>query len=302
MGLDETIQAFSTSIDSAHTRRAYVRDISAFAEHLGDLLTADPEDVSRALRDMHQSELARSTLRRRLSALRRFYDWMVHNERIDHNPARTCRIDLQALTREPDSSSTEAGAASSSLTKSQVETLIRATEDAGEADVRDRALLLTIVYGGLRRAEAAAMDVEHVRPLGRHSVIDLPAGEAWSSAYVKIPELVVEAIDRVQSRYGIRSGALWRSLSNRNRGDRMTPDAIYKVVQRTADRAGLPKTNVEALRQSGFRLAVQAGATLQQVQLHGRFQSIQSAERYDVTSGTSGRLQESAVDLVELDV
>jgi len=304
MKSEDIIQAFAESIESEHTRRAYLRDVSTFAEWMGEVVAVDPADVSRFVRHMQRSDLAVSTCRRRLSALRRFYDWLVEQGHVDDNPARTCRVDLQAPSPPAVMSSTDEASrhAPSPLTKSQIEALIRATADAGEADVRDRALLLTIVYGGLRRAEVAAMNAEHVRPLGRHSVIDLPAGDAWSSAYVKIPELVVDAIDAVQARYGIASGPLWRSLSNRNRGDRMTPDAIYKVVQRTADRAGLPKTNVETLRQAGFRLAIAAGATLQQVQLHARFQSIQSAERYARDAEASGRLQDGAVDFVKLDV
>ena len=146
------------------------------------------------------------------------------------------------------------------------------------------------------------MNVSHVRPLGRHWVIDLPSGDMWASAYVKIPEPVVEAIDSVQTRYDIDEGALWRSLSNRNRGARMTPDAIYKVVRRTGRRAGLAPVTVETLRQSGLALALKAGATMQQVQLHGRLQSARSVERLVDANGRENRLGENAVDFVSLNV
>jgi site-specific recombinase XerD len=305
---EDAVSEFLQSVDSPNTRRAYETDVRAFLEWTGDSVEVRPVDVGDFIRTLQREGLATSTLRRRLSAVRRFYDWLVDHGHIDRNPARTCRVNL-SQTSESETKASGGGKAPASsgdvpntLSKSEVESLIAATDAAGEAAVRDRGMLLTIVYCALRRAELAAMDVEHVRPLGRYWVIDLPAGDAWSSAYVKVPDAVVGAIDAVQQEYGIESGPLWRSLSNRNRGDRITPDAIYKVVRRTADRAGLEGVDVETLRHTGLRLAVEAGATLQQVQMHARLQTASSADRYADADGRSGRLYDSAVDFVDLDV
>lgn len=300
----QLLDRFSAHIDSEHTRRAYRTDLTDFFERLGK--TSTPEglqkltraDVRTYIRSLQSEGLSESTQRRRLSALRRFFDWVMEQGYLDRNPARACQIDLGHSRNSSDSKQAEP----SVLSKADAEALIRATGGAGSADLRDRGMLLTILYGALRRKEVAMMNVKHVRPLGRHWVIDLPAVDSWSSAYVKIPETVVEAIERVQTRYGIDEGALWRSLSNRNRGARMTPDAIYKVVRRTGERAGLGRVTVETLRQTGLRLALDAGASVQQVQLHGRLQSASSVERLSDASGKSSRLSESAVDFVDLDV
>ncbi|PSR00768.1 MAG: hypothetical protein BRD54_06945 [Bacteroidetes bacterium SW_8_64_56] len=119
---------------------------------------------------------------------------------------------------------------------------------------------------------------------------------------MKVPETVVDAIEATRSRYGIDEGALWRSLSNRNRGARMTPDAIYKAVRRTGRRAGLGAVTIDTLRQTGLRLAMDAGATLQQVQLHGRLKSAGSVERFADTDDQENRLGDGAVDFVDLEV
>jgi site-specific recombinase XerD len=297
---------FLEQIDSRHTRRAYRTDLSHFLDHLRDedrldgIDEVEARDIRAYVRALQADGLSRSTQRRRLSALRRFYDWLMDQGDSDRNPARTCRVDL---TKPPENSTSPTGTTRSRvLDKPEAERLIRATEAAGCAAVRDRGLLLTILYGALRRAEVAAMDVEHVRPLGRHWVIDLPAGDSWSSAYVKIPEAVVEAIEQVQSRYDIEEGALWRSLSNRNRGARLTPDAIYKIVRRTGRRADLGDVTVDVLRRTGLHLAVRAGASLQQVQVHGRLQSVASVENLGNENEQPDRLGESAVDFVDLDV
>lgn len=298
MNTPETIRAFLASFDSPHTRRAYKTDVKAFLRDVDDLRRATPTDVGDHIRAMERSGRAAATVRRRLSAVRRLYDWLVDRGTMDRNPARAYR---HAPSPAP-AAATPAADAPSTLSRSETERFLQATAEAGESSVRDRGLVLTILYGALRRAEVAAMNVEHVRPLGRHWVVDVPEGASWSAAYVKVPALVVEAIDAVRDRYGIEGGALWRSLSNRNRGARLTPDAIYKVVRRTARRAGLEGVDVEALRHTGLRLAVEAGASLQQVQVHARLQSATSADRYAPAESRPGRLQENAADFVELDV
>jgi integrase/recombinase XerD len=239
-----------------------------------------------------------STRRRRLSALRRFFDWAMNHRELDRNPARACEVEPPQSSS---ASSTSIGNLSV-LSKPEVERLIQATQDAGGAAARDRGLILTILFAALRRAEVAAMNVEHLRPLGRHWVIDLPSGSSWASAYVKVPDTVVEAIDAVQSRYDIKQGALWRSLSNRNRGERLTPDAIYKVIRRTGDTADLPDVNPEVLRQTGLYLAMKSGATMQQVQLHARLKSAASVERYADADGQPQRLGENTPDFIDLNI
>lgn len=305
MSVSETVRQFLNGIRSRHTRRAYRTDLRNFFEHMKDedsnanqIESVTKADIREYIRFQYRDGLSVSTRERRLAALRRFFDWAVDRGLSNANPARDAQIDGDLKSSEMERSSE----APSVLSKSETETLVYATNEAGEAATRDRALILTILYAALRRAEVAAMDVDHVRPLGRHWVIDLSSEETWSSGYVKIPETLVEAIDSVQARYDIDQGALWRSLSNRNRGARMTPDAIYKLVRRTADRAGLADITVDTLRQTGMHLALKAGATLRQVQLHSRLQSAGSVERYSGADGQSGRLSETAMDFLDLDV
>ena len=298
------ISNFLAQLDSQHTRRAYRADLTDFFGTSEDQVTAT--QIKQVTTDQIQSFLARlksegksiSTRRRRLSALRRFFDWAVNHGDLDRNPARASRIDLSQS-----SSATNTSADNLSvLSKPQVERLIQATKDAGAAAIRNRGLILTILFAALRRAEVAAMNVGHIRPLGRHWVIDLPSGSSWSSAYVQIPDTVVGAIDAVQCRYDIEQGALWRSLSNRNRGRRLTPDAIYKVIRRTGDAAGLQEVNPEVLRQTGLYLATKSGATMQQIQLHARLKSATSVERYANASDKPQRLAEKTPDFIELNI
>jgi len=297
-----SIDDFLQTLGSDNTRRAYRRDLTTFFQRTEDENSEDwtdasesvtPSDVNAWVREMAKDGLATSTQRRRISAMKRWFDWLVDTGRHDRNPVRTGRV----RPKEPSDASTS----EISLTKSDVERLIRVAGKHEASGVRDRALILTIVYASLRRAEVAAMDVEHVRPLGRHWVIDIPDGDDRKAVYVKVPEVVARAVDSVCDAYAIDKGALWRSVSNRNAGTRMTPGAIYKVVRDVGDRAGLEGVTIDALRNVGLRLASKGGATLSQTQSHGRLQTPAAAARY-ASSDDGGRLTNSAVDFVELDL
>lgn len=292
------LASFLEDVSSEHTRRAYHSDLRRFFGggdvEASDVRSVTPDAIQTFVRSMYEEGLAESTQRRRLAALRRFYDCLVEQGIVSQNPARAPQVKPRPPASEPSDTSL--------LSKDEVQRLIDIAGEADKTGPRDQALILTIVYGALRRSEVAGMRVEDVRPLGRQWVIDLQPDSSAKGGYVRIPNVVVEAIERVQTRYGIDAGALWRSLSNRNRGVRLTPDAIYKVVRRTARRADLGGVTTETLRQTGLHLALDAGATIQQVQFHARLQSASSIERLDDTDGRKNRFNESVVDFLDFSV
>lgn len=293
--------------DREHTRRSYRTDLAQFfgTEYIDLELAREATfmHVNRHLEKLERQGLKSSTLRRRVAAIRGFYDWLLALEVVERNPADKNLIRRVRKTSRKDQTITF-------LTKSQAEDLLKATrwvwrrkdgdrvKKENPAHLRDRALIMVLVHCVLRRSEAAAMDVEHIRPLGHYWVVDLPQAKGGSDQYVKIPAHVVETIDRMRAHYDINSGALWRSLSNRNRGERLTPDAIYKIVKRTAKRAGLPDIGAHALRHTGCTLAIDSGASIQQVQTHARHRDIDTTMTY---VHQRNKLRDSAADHIRLD-
>ena len=142
------------------------------------------------------------------------------------------------------------------------------------------------------------MDADHVRPLGHYWILDLPLAKGGADQYVKIPAHVVEEIEDMKTVYGIKNGPLWRSLSNNGRGKRLSPAAIYEIVKRTALRAGLPDDiGAHTLRHTGCTLAIEAGASLKQVQAHARHKKIETTMTY---VHQRDRLRDSAADFIHL--
>ena len=230
-----------------------------------------------------------TTLKRRITAIRGFFDWLEALGVLQNNPAHRQLVRRIRSVGKRDRTLY--------LTEQQAARLIGAASQAGEAAPRDSALLSTMLHCVLRRSEVAAMNVEHVRPLGHYWILDLPQTKGGADQYVKIPAHVVEELERMKNHYGFTSGPLWRSLSNNNRGRRLSPGAIYEIIRRTARRAGLPEIGAHTLRHTGCTLAIEAGASLQQVQTHARHKNIETTMVY---VHQRDKLRDSAADYIHL--
>lgn len=292
------IESFLSELRSSHTKRAYRTDLKAFFRTVGcvptqeSLRTVERSDVDAFGRSLREKDLSTSTQRRRLSAVRGFFDWLLDRQILSTNPIRASSISVEA----PSASSEEQ---KEPLDKKDIDHLLQQAGDDPKTGVRDRTLLLLILYGALRRGEVAALQFEDVRPLGRHWIIDLPTTSSTPGGYVKIPDRAANAVQALSAFYGEQSGPLWRSLSNRNRGAEMTPDAIYKRVRRLGESAGIPNLDIQRLRRSALRQASGTGAPLEQIQDQARVERASSATKYVEPSGRKSRLQSSAVDYMD---
>jgi site-specific recombinase XerD len=184
------------------------------------------------------------------------------------------------------------------LTQAQARALIDATDLHGKAALRDRALLLTMLHGALRRSEVASMNYQDVRQLGDFWILELPVTKGGVDQMVKLPSPVVEAIQECCDHYGIGSGAIWRSLSNNSRGKRLTDGSIYRIVEKAAVHAGLTETiGAHTLRHTACTLAIEGGATPQQVQAHARHKKLETTMVY---VHQRDKLRDNAADYIKL--
>ncbi|HMB91762.1 MAG TPA: tyrosine-type recombinase/integrase [Rhodothermales bacterium] len=282
--------------DREHTRTSYEIDLrDFFGTEYVDLSLASQVTfvhVNDYLSSLEAQGYKASTLKRRVAALRGFFDWLMALGAIEHNPAHKQLIRRVRGVRQKDQSVVF-------LTSGQAGQLVTATEQAGKAGPRNKALILTLLHCVLRRSEAAAMDAEHIRPLGHYWILDLPYTKGGADQYVKMPAHVVEEIEQMKHHYGFTHGPLWRSLSNNNNGGRLTPQSIYDIVKRTAQDAGLSEQiGAHSLRHTGCTLALEAGATLQQVQTHARHKNIETTMVY---LHQRDKLRDSAADFIHID-
>lgn len=143
------------------------------------------------------------------------------------------------------------------------------------------------------------MNLEHLRRAGAYWVLDLPAAKGGSNQTVKVPDHVALAITDFTRQSGISAGPVWRSHSNNEScGRRLSPSGIYTIVNRQAKVAGIDGVvGAHTLRHTGCTLAIEGGATIQQVQTHARHKNVETTMVY---VHQRDRLANSAADFIDL--
>ncbi len=148
---------------SPNTVDAYRRDVDQFASFLREWLATgdwswdavDRRTIRAFLGELDLQGLARSTVARKLSAVRTFFGFLHRNGRVEANPAKPVRTPRGERDLPPH------------LTSEQTEELFdllrdRAEEDGGFVALRDRALVELLYSCGLRLAEARGLDLPEV--------------------------------------------------------------------------------------------------------------------------------------------
>ena len=292
----DLLPVYLLRFDRKQTKRAYLNDLTQFFG--SEFVTLRMARVVRFvefngyLEELQASGLKPSTIRRKISSIRGFYAWLIALGLSEHNPA-----DRQLVRRI--SRNAKADGVMLALTVEQVQCLMETTSNNGESAVRDRTLLKVMIHCALRRSEAAKMDVEHLRQAGTYWVLGMDDTKGGAAEYVKVPSHLIDDIRSHCTHYGIGSGPLWRSLSrNHTRGNRLSPGAIYEIVRRSALRAGLKgDIGAHTLRHTGCTLAIEAGASPQQVQTHARHKRLETTMGY---IHQRDKLRDSAADYIKL--
>ena len=254
------------------TYRWCFRDYESFVmKQIGGtvLLPQFTADTCRAYQyDLAARALQTSSIRVRLATLGSFGKWAVRRDKLVRNP-------IDALTRP--------------RRKARLprvprwETVEHLLTEC--TDLREKALVALMCYGGLRRAEIVALDVGDVAPgLGLRRV----QGKGGVEAAVPLPEvaqrILAEYLASKQvgavateplfvSRFKTKGGLVVRG--------RMKGHRVWKITKAIGARAGVPELHPHAFRHScGVELLRRSGGNLRAVQEHLRHADIQTTTVY----------------------
>jgi len=249
----------STRGASEHTLRAYGRDLSELATWLESREIEDPAAVSaRTLRSflahLEMRGLARSSIQRKLSAIRSLFRQLLREGHIAAHPATGLR--QRRGTR----------GLPTHLSPGEVEQLLDAPDSGSALGRRDRALFEFMYSAGTRPAETVGLDLQdldlvqgvaRVRGKGRKERL-APVGSFAVAAlchYIEDPERPPAAPGAGQ--------AVFRNL----RGGRLTTRSLQRIVERHALNAGLRRRPTpHTLRHSFATHMLEGGADLRSVQ------------------------------------
>lgn len=260
---------------SPQTLRAYDGDLARFVAHLeahrGAVDTTDDIDalgVRGYVAEMNREGLARSTVARRLSAVRSFLAWAVRTGRTEHNVATDVPTPKQPKRLPRD------------LSVDEVFRLLDGIEGDGVATCRDRAILELLYAAGLRVGEAVALDIDDVDAAGG---IVRVLGKGRKERLVPFGGKALDALGAwLRASQALRArGSEPEALFLNLRGGRLTARSVRRILDRRLREAAVRgDVSPHALRHSFATHLLGGGADLRAIQELLGHASLSTTQRY----------------------
>jgi site-specific recombinase XerD len=283
--LAQALRRYIASLVAPRTRVEYEKALRDFfgqarIQTLDELLQATSERVIEYRNGLQDRGLSPSTIKLRLSAVSGIFAKLVIDGRLAGNPADPRVVKRLKVS---DVSRTEG------LSVDEVKAMIATCPGETLIGLRDRALLMTLFYQGLRRSEASKLDWRDITT--KRGLLEIRQSKTSSYDAVRIHPDVWKAIGDY---HGVLNLELRRGdtkpqdpvfMSHSRRypaGRRLSSTAINEIVRDRAQLAGLPRrAHAHALRHACVTVALGQGAPLHQVQRHVRHKDVRTTLRYD---------------------
>jgi integrase/recombinase XerD len=288
------VSAWLTGLRSARTRRAYAGDVAAWlgwlAERETDALAAGRVHVDLWAATQLDDGAAAASVRRRLSALSSFYRYCAAHDLIG-------RVPTQGVARpvvDPDYTATVG------LDRDQARALVAAADaDTGAQALRTAVAVRLLLHNALRVDEACAANVADLGEDSGHRVLRVVRKGARKA---KIP-LTPATVAALEAYLAERAGAgEWRQptgpLLSTATGGRLRQGHLWELVRRLARTAGVgawEQLSPHSLRHSAITFALDAGASLRDVQDYAGHKDPRTTRRYDHARDSLDRIAAYAV-------
>jgi integrase/recombinase XerC len=266
------IDTFARSLtrSSANTVAAYTSDIGQFAEWVQRRGIVDPALVTRDVVRQFVAFLATSrrskrTISRKLASLRKYFAWMIREQRIDIDPTLgiTTPSDQGRLPRV--------------LTGDQLEALIAPADDENVPrwrNARDTAVIELLYGSGLRVGELCSLDVDSV-DTKRLAVTVMGKGSKERRVPVSEPALLALK-SWAALRHEVVNDPAMLALFINSRGKRLTPRDVRRII----DARSSSPTHPHALRHTFATHLLDNGADLRAVQELLGHSDVGTTQRY----------------------
>jgi integrase/recombinase XerC len=266
---------------SPHTLRNYISDLQQFSEYVtpvskeGERLTFSVQELdNRVIREylghLHDHKIEKSSMARKISALRSFCKFLCQQQILSQNPAKM--VHLPKLTKR----------IPNHLTVEDTARLIEAPDLSTPLGRRDRAILELLYACGVRVSELSGLNVDDVNP--KESMV-LVRGKGRRERLVPFGKYCHRALEAYLNDREIH--ARW-SASDRNVplflshiGTRLTTRSIARIVEKYAKLTCLAqKISPHGIRHSFATHMLNSGADLRSIQELLGHKTLSTTQRY----------------------
>ena len=287
------LEFFAAQIRNPHTRRAYGRAVAGFLawcedHQVASIAAVQPLHVAAWIEQQTRTQAA-PTVKLRLAALRRLFDWLVTGQVVAVNPAAPVRGPAHAVSvgKTP------------VLAPEEARALLDSIDTTTQVGLRDRALIALMVYSFARIGAALGMKVEDVFTQARRLWVRLREKggkphampchhtlESYLTAYIEGAGLADDP-----------KGPLFRTIGRGT--DRLTRTPLaqanaYAMIRRRAAAAGIAtRLGNHSFRATGITAYLKNGGTLEKAAQMANHASTRTTQLYD------RRREELSLDEVE---
>lgn len=274
---EDMFMRFVSFIDAApKTVQTYTRAIRQLFAYLGahGITAPTREDIISWREELKGTGHKPTTVQNYITAARLFFQW-TEQERIYPNVA--AHIKGAKLNKDHKKDY---------LTSRQVKAVLARVDRSTLQGLRDYAMLLLMLTGGLRTIEVSRADVGDLRAAGDNTVLYIQGkGRDEKTEYVKISEPVEAALrEYLKARGPAEATApLFASLSNNSRGRRMSTRSVSGIAKEAMKEAGYnsDKLTAHSFRHTAVTLSILAGRDLAEVQQFARHANIATTQIYN---------------------
>ena len=266
---------------SPETLRAYRTDLRQFVEFIvagggggPEGVEPDPRQVEtpaiRAyLARMHERREKRSTMMRRLSSLRSWYDWMRREGFVKTNPARDVATPRQERK------------VPRFLDQGDVTRLIESADDTTMLGARDRAVMEMLYATGMRVSELAALALTDLHATDNEMRV---MGKGSKERWVYFGSRARDAVGRYlvfRRESGPAIAGRTDALFINARGTRLSDRSVRRIVERYVRASAMrQKISPHGLRHSFATHLLDRGADLRAIQELLGHASLATTQRY----------------------
>lgn len=258
------------------TKETYRKALREFSKWLGgtspSVLTSG--DIQRYKDYIISRRLSATSMSAYLTAVRRFYDYLVSTGAVTENPAKRVKGAPRPRRHLTDP-----------ITRKDVARLMDAVDTSSPLGKRDEAILGLMVRAGLSEIEIVRLNLGDLKYRGGQRVIYVQGkSKDRKDEYVTVTPPMEETLVKYLEDRG-ESGPeepLFRGVGNRAVNERISTRGLRARIDHYFESAGIKKKGITpaSLRLTAAMLAIEEGATVSEVQRMLRLRTSESALQY----------------------